>query len=250
MESYDTNDKFWYLKNCGLCERLSTEQIERIESVARIRTFPAKSFVYLPSDSADAVMLLVSGRVKLYHITADGKQSSLAFIEAGEVFGELTVLDAGKREGFAETVSKSSIILIPGDEMRLLMEEASSVALGITRLIGFRRRSVERRLKSLMFRSNRDRLISLLLELSERYGEPTPDGSYLDVKLSHQDMASMIGSTRETVTLTLGELQYERLIKIQRRRITLVNIESLAMSIGEDSPSSTGRTKRSAVPAE
>ena len=228
------NEKFWYLKNCDLFERLSSEQVSLLESQSRMRTFPAKNVVYLPSDSDDAVLLLASGRVKLYHITAEGKQSSLAFIEAGEMFGELNILEGGQREEFAETMAKSTVILIPGSAIRNLIEQNPSVAMGVTRLIGLRRRVFERRLKSLLFRSNRDRLVALLLELAERYGKLNEGGTLLDIKLSHQELASMIGSTRESVTLSLGELQLDRLITITRRRITIINRATLAESIGRD----------------
>ena len=90
---------------------------------------------------------------------------------------------------------------------------------------------MERRLKSLLFRSSRERLIHLLLELAERYGQPGHNGILIRQKISHQDMASIIGATRETVTITLGELQTEGIIDVQRRRITLKNIDSLATSI-------------------
>ena len=87
---------------------------------------------------------------------------------------------------------------------------------------------MERRLKSLLFRSNRDRLVHLLLELAEKYGRPTVEGVVLGIKLSHQDLASIIGSTRETVTVLLGELQQEGQLRIERRRIILTQFERLA----------------------
>ena len=230
------DDKFWYLKNCDLFEQLGPEEIAGLESRCRYRKFERKSLIYLPSDAGDAVLLLASGRVKLYHITSEGKEAVLSLIEPGEIFGELALLDHGRREEFAEAMAASGVILIPGDAVRQLMETHPEVSLEITRLMGLRRKRMERRLKSLLFRSNRERLISLLMELVEKYGRPTNDGVRLGIKLSHQELASIIGSTRETVTVLLGELQTEGYLVIERRQIVLKNVDGLAASIDEESP--------------
>ena len=229
--------KYWYLKRCPLLEALTDEEISRLESRSRARTFEAKSQIYMPAETAGAVLLLVSGRVKLYHVTPEGKESILAFIEPGELFGELAALEAGQREEFAETMQTSTVILIPRDEVLRVMQDHPEVVLGLTKLIGLRRRRIERRLKLLLFRSNRQRLTSLLLELAEQYGQRQQDGVLIGIRLSHQELASIIGSTRETVTTLLGELRSEGLLSTSRRRLVLRSVERLASSIGEPSPS-------------
>jgi CRP/FNR family cyclic AMP-dependent transcriptional regulator len=230
------DDKFWYLKNCDLFERLSVEQIAEVESRSRVRAFDRDSLVYLPTDANESVLLLTSGRIKIYHITSEGKQASLAIIDPGELFGELAVFENGPREEFAETMEKSTVVLIPASLIHGLMEQHTHVSLGVTRLMGLRRQRVERRLKSLLFRSNRERLIYLLLELAEKYGRTNPDGLLIGIKLSHQELANMIGSTRETVTVLLGELQSEGLLAIQRRQVILRNPTRLADSIDVPAP--------------
>ncbi len=231
-------EKFWFLKNCGLFERLSPEQTQRLESRSKAREFKRGQLIYLPSDHADSVLLLGLGRVKIYHITGEGKQAVLALVDPGEIFGELTLFEPSHtpREEFAEAMETSRLILIPHQEMHELMAAHPEVSLGVTKLMGLRRRRVERRLKSLLFRSNRDRLVHLLMELAEKYGKPTLEGVVLGIKLSHQDLASIIGSTRETVTVLLGELQQEGQLTIQRRRIILTKIERLAASIEMEAP--------------
>jgi len=234
------DDKYWYLKRCELFEQLEGVQIARLEAQSQVRVFDRKSLVYLPDDESDSVLLLVSGRVRIYHITTEGKEALLAFIDPGELFGELTIIGQGEREEFAETMEKSQIVKIPAAVIRELMAENPNVTLGITKLIGLRRQRFERRLKSLMFQPNRDRLIFLLLELAERYAVLHPDGIALRIRLSHQEMANIIGSTRETVTVVLGELQQEGLLEVKRRQVILKNLERLATSIGAKPPDIPG----------
>jgi len=224
-------EKLWHLKNCDLFERLSPAELRQVESRCRSRVVPRRTPIYLPIDQADGVLLLTSGRAKICNFTAEGKQAILAFIEPGELFGELAIFSEGEREEYAEAVEKSTILLIPGEEIQRLMEQHPNISLGITKLIGLRRRRIERRLKYLLFRSNRERLIHLLLELTEQYGRTVAEGTWISIQLSHQDLANIIGSTRETVSLLLGEFQKEGILSIGRRKITLHDVTALALSV-------------------
>ncbi|MGL4511535.1 MAG: Crp/Fnr family transcriptional regulator [Lacipirellulaceae bacterium] len=227
-------EELWYLKQCELFRRITPGEAVRIEPRCRTKTFKRGEPVYLPADAADAVLVVATGRVKIGALTPDGKQSILAFIEPGEMFGELSALDGAPREEFAEAAERSTIVLLPADVLRELVERNPLVAAGVTKLIGLRRRRVERRLRSLLYRSNRQRLLSLLAELAEAYGDPAPEvgprAVRLRIRLSHQDIASVIGSTRETVTVTLGELAAEGLVEVGRRRLVLTDVELLASS--------------------
>ncbi len=226
------SERLWYLKQCDLFQQLGAEQIAAIENRCRVRQFPRSSPIYLPSDHANGVLLLAQGRVKIGSFTEDGKQAILAFIEPGELFGELSLMGSQEREEYAEAVEKSTIVLIPNDVMQQLLMQNPEVSLGITRLMGLRRRRIERRLKYLLFRSNRERMIHLLMELAEQYGRETAAGLELKIKLSHQDLANIIGSTRETVTVVLGELQSEGYLELGRRKIILKDLARLAASVG------------------
>ena len=120
------------------------------------------------------------------------------------------------------------------------MLEQPALSLGVTKLIGLRRKQIERRLKYLLFHSNRDKLVHLLLELVEQYGKRTAEGIEITLKLSHQDLASIIGATRETVTVNLGELQADGLIKVGRKRVLVKDVERMAASVSVVAPLSPG----------
>jgi CRP-like cAMP-binding protein len=92
----------------------------------------------------------------------------------------------------------------------------------VTKLLGFRVRRIENRLRNVLFRSTREKSVALLRELLDSHGRQVGDHWEIRMRLSHQEFANLIGSTRETVTATLGQLQREGLIEIQRRRITVL----------------------------
>lgn len=224
--------QFWYVSSCSLFQRLSEDQLSRLERYARTRTFAKGNAIYLPSDQSNGAFLLGTGRVRICSTTPDGKQAIMGFVKAGEIFGEMSLLQDGMREERAEAAEVCQVVLLPGDELRRLMSECSELSLGITKLIGVRRRRIERRLRSLLFRSNRERLGYLLLDLVEQFGKKCPNGTLIDVRLSHQELASIIGSTRESVTIHLGEFQAEGLIQQSRMRIVVIDLRRLSAEYG------------------
>lgn len=222
----------WYIKQCRLFEQLSKDQLHRLEMSARIRSFSRNMTVYRPTDESETVFVLLSGRIRLCTYTPDGKQAILAFIEPGEMFGQLGLAQSENYEDHAETMLPSTVALIPKADIDRLLLENASFSLGITKFISWRMRRIERRLRSLLFRSNRDRLVQLMLDLREQYGRPTAGGILLDIRLTHQELANVIGCTRESVTMMLGELQLQRHITINRKRIVIADPNKLATELG------------------
>ncbi len=217
----------WYLKTCDLFARLSDAEAERLNQRALVRRFKKRAVIYAPAETGETVLVLASGRVKIYHLTSDGRETILAFVEPGELFGELAALDGQHRQEFAEAVVDSEVLALPGQEFLRLLEMRADVALSVTKLIGLRRQRIETRLRNILFLPSRQRLVRLLLELVEAHGEARGQQVTIRFPLSHQEFASLIGVTRETVTLTLGQLQAEGLIGIERRRVVVTNLDRL-----------------------
>lgn len=232
--------RYWHLKHNEVLAALSVDELRRLEARSRTKSFTAGSPIYLPSDLADGVLLLTEGRVRICNTSEEGKRAILAYIDPGELFGELSLLGDVVRDELAEAVERSQVILMPRDEIQRVMQDNARLTLGITKLVGLRRQRIERRLKSLLFRSVGQRLADLLLELAERYGKETATGVVIDLRLSHQEMASAIGSTRESVTLLLGEWTTAGIVAKQRNRVTILSLERLRRLV-ENVPSSGAR---------
>ncbi len=220
--------KLWYLKRCDLFERLTAEQAEQLERRASMRTFGRGELIYVPGDPGQAVLVVARGRVKIKGITPDGKEFILAFVDEGEIFGELGLFDDGPREEFAEAAEPTEVLALRRDDVLRLLEQRSDVVLQITKLIGFRRKRVETRLRNLLFRSNRQRVAGVLIELLDSHGQRNGRGWEIALPLSHHELAGLIGATRETVTITLGQLQLDGLIRVRRKLITVVDRDGLA----------------------
>jgi len=136
-------DKHWFLKRCDLFGKLHPEQLACLEARCRIGEFPRGKLIYLPSDAGEACFLLAAGRVRIFGVSPEGKQSIAAFIEPGDLFGELAIFESTRRDEFAEAAEKSTIVLMPGDAVRALALDNPTLSLGITKLIGLRRRRIQ-----------------------------------------------------------------------------------------------------------
>lgn len=218
----------WYLKRCDLFQRLTPRQARYLEQCALVRTFKRRAIIYSPTEPGQSVMVLASGRVKIKDVTPDGKETILAFIEEGEIFGELALFGAEPRDEFAVAVESSRILVIPREDLLWLMRQRPDVALSITKLVGLRRKRIENRLRNVLFLPSRERMVRILRELIDSHGQRQGNRCVLGLRLSHQDLASLIGVTRETVTLVLGELQEEGLIQVEHRRIIVPDCRRLA----------------------
>jgi CRP/FNR family transcriptional regulator, cyclic AMP receptor protein len=228
--------RLWSLSHFSLFERLNEVELRSLEKNAFTRRFPKDSAIYVPRDAADHVCLLAEGRIRLCSTTPDGKRAILGFVEVGEIFGELALIEEIQREERAEAERDSTVVLVRKETVQKLMDASAHLTMGITKLIGFRRTRVERRLRNLLFRSNRDRLMQLLLELADRYGKQTSQGIALEIRLSQQDIAAIIGATRESVTNVLGELQLEGLIKVARQNLVIRDLRRLAALANAEIP--------------
>jgi CRP/FNR family cyclic AMP-dependent transcriptional regulator len=228
--------KLWYLKHCDLFERLTPAQAARLERHALMRTFKRHAIIYSPTEPGQSVLVLARGRVKIKDVTPDGKETILAFIEEGELFGELAVLDDQRRDEYAEAVEPSQVLVIPRADLLWLIRQRPDVALSITKLVGWRRRRIENRLRNVLFLSSRERMVRMLLELVESHGEWHGSKCEITLPLSHQDLAGLIGVTRETATLVLGRLRRERLIGVRRRRIVVIDHDRLVEETGTAQP--------------
>jgi CRP-like cAMP-binding protein len=225
-------DRIWYLQKCDLLSTLDTEQLRSIERRSQVKRFSAGSPVYLPSQSADSVMLVAQGLVKICHLTDDGKAATLALIATGEMFGELALLDHEQRGEYCEAIDPTTIVRIPRETLKALMRRDLEVTLRITKMVGLRRQRVERRLRNLLFTPTQERLTHLLLDLAEQFGVVGDDGIRLRLRLSHQEIANLIGATRETVTIMLGKLKRAGLVGGRRQAVVIKDVARLASTVG------------------
>lgn len=219
--------KIWYLQKIKLFKESTPEEMEELARMTRMESVKKRTAIFLPGDPSQQVYLLKEGRVKISRISEEGREITLALLEPGEIFGELDTLDDSPRDTLAEALDDSQLCVIHKALFLAMIGRRPELSLRLTKLIGFRLRRIESRVEDLVFRDVPARLAHLLLELSKNYGKATPQGLLLQIKITHQEMANLIGSIRETVSAVLGEFKKEGLITFEGRRLILLRPDLL-----------------------
>ena len=209
-----------------LFSHLNDEDLKALEEMTRVEKVKRRQPIYLPGDVADTVYLLKAGRVKISRVSEDGKEFTLAVLEPGEVFGDL---EETTRDTVAEALEDVSIYVLLRKDFEEMLRKTPDMMFEWTRHIGSRLRKIESRIEDLVFRDVPTRLARLLRELSRESGKPVGDGVRLHFRITHQELANLIGSTRETVSATLNNFKRQGLIQQDYRSITIRDHERFAL---------------------
>jgi len=223
----DEKRALWYLRKIPLLEGVPAAKLQELAAAVEIREIPRRQVIYLPGDPGDRVFFINGGRVKCSKVTRDGKELTLAYRGAGHIFGELCVIDGAPRDEMAEAMKNAIITELPRDLFQALLLGDGPLCFAFASIIGERRHQIETKLEHLVFRDVQAKLAALLLELGEEYGVDCEDGMQIGLKITHQEMANLIGSTRETISLTLAQFKKKGLLDLNGRTVILKDQEGL-----------------------
>jgi CRP/FNR family transcriptional regulator len=192
------------------------------------RRFRAKDVIFTPGDPDDQLYFLLEGTVRLYKIYGDYKEATTALLRDGGVFGKLSLVEGRWQDVFAEAVTDVQVAGVQKATLTEVIKRRPEFAMKLFSSFSERLRQSDEVIESLLYREVSARLATLLLNLAERFGEEDGSGTLLGVRLTHQELANMIASTREAVSKVMSEFQREGSIEVQNRRIILLNKEAIA----------------------
>jgi CRP/FNR family transcriptional regulator, global nitrogen regulator len=185
------------------------------------RRLAAKDMIFAPGDPDDQVYFLLEGTVRLYKIYGEYKEATTALLREGDVFGELSLEERSCQNAFAEAITDARVAVVRKTVLNEMIERRPKFALKLFSSFSERLRQSEEAIESLLDREVSARLATLLSHLGDRFGEPHGSRTVIRVRLTHQDLANMIASTREAVSKEMSEFQRAGLIEIRNRRIVV-----------------------------
>src|SRR3712207_325569 len=185
------------------------------------RRFGPKDIIFTPGDPDDQLYFLLSGTVRLYKIYGDYKEATTALLKDGGVFGKLNLVEGRWQDVFAEAVTESRVAGIQKASLERVIKSDPAFALKLFSSLSERLRQSDEVIESLLHREVSTRLATLLLNLGERFGDDNGVGRLIDVRLTHQDLANMIASTREAVSKVMSEFQRDGVVESRNRRIEI-----------------------------
>jgi len=213
MKTHEQGENFWCLTGVNLFRQLDDRQMDRLNRWVKTVKYRKGETIFLPGDPSDFVYFLHQGRVKLAYLDDTGKRLTLTICGVGELFGEMALMGERQRRLIAEALEDVELCIVASDDLLQFAAEHSDLSLRLTRAVGKRMRELESRLEDLIFKDVPTRLARLLLRFKEEYGVDAPGGVLLEVKMTHRDIADLIGSTRETTTATLNQFAERGLLQ-------------------------------------
>ncbi|MEZ4359834.1 MAG: Crp/Fnr family transcriptional regulator [Kofleriaceae bacterium] len=223
----DTKRTLWYLRKVPFIADLGPDLLARLADRVELKEAKRRDVIYLPGDPGNSLFLVHGGRIKVSKVTRDGKSLTLSYCGPSELFGENCLLDGGPRTEMAEAVENVLLSTVSRTDFEDLITGYPALGLALTRLVIGRRRDLENKVEALVFRDVSSKLAELLVKLAGEYGVEDARGVLVALKITHQELANLIGSTRETVSLTLSQFKRKRLITTEGRKVIISDAEAL-----------------------
>lgn len=223
----------WYLENIDVTGIFCPKKISRGDLEEHThKTFKKGEYIFLPEEYADRIYFLTQGRVKIGTYSDAGKEITKTILGKGEVFGELALVGENKRRDFAFAMEDSVICILSVPEARNLMRERNGLSLFLMSIMGSRMLEMEQRLESLVFKDSRTRIIEFLYDLGTQKGQRVGYEMLVRKFLTHQEIANLTATSRQTVTTVLNELRNKNILTFNRRRLLIRDMDALASAAG------------------
>jgi CRP/FNR family cyclic AMP-dependent transcriptional regulator len=215
------------LKNVPLFEDFGDEELKAVSPLFSERKYKKGAVLFFEGDIGNDLYLIKSGFVKVYQLE-DSKEITLSLFRDGDFFGEMALIKKGiTRSATAETLDISTFYTLSRRDFYQFMEQSPKLCLKLLEVAMERLRKANEQIHDLTFLDVRSRIIKNIHRLSEDYGKPVPGGLMIDLKLTHQELANLVGTVRESVTKVLQELQDQRIISIEKKRIIITDFAKL-----------------------
>ncbi|MDZ5606585.1 Crp/Fnr family transcriptional regulator [Bacillus pseudomycoides] len=231
-------DKIKYLSRIQLFHELELEELKNIEPDTPIDVMKRGTIITSPHMEQKFLYLIKSGKVRLYKLSEDGKELTIDILGMGHVFGAVGVFTMGSEGVYAETWEDSHICKMDKVQFEKIIRDRPDIALKFIEVISNRLKEMEELLEHMAYGSARKRLLFLLYKLSEKFGvevESAEDWRQLEISITHQELANMMGSIRETVTGLLSDLTKDGIIrKIGVRKPIHIHLVKLMRALESD----------------
>lgn len=217
----------WYLENIDVTGLFCPKKLGVNENRSE-RRYEKEEYIYLPEEQSDRIFFIFTGSVKIGTYSDTGKEITKVILRKGEVFGEMSIIGEDKRRDFAVAMEDTIVCAIPATEMQEMMKDHSRLNLFLMRIMGARMLDLEQRLESLVFKDSRTRIIEFIRNLALKRGQRVGYEMLVNQFLTHQEIANLTATSRQTVTTVLNELRSKNILTFNRKRLLIRDMDLLA----------------------
>ena len=228
----NNGQSLWYLENIDVSgifcpKKIGAGELDKHSQ----KVFKKGEYVYLPNESADKIFFISDGRVKIGSYSEAGKEITKAILNTGEVFGELSLIGESVRRDFAYAMEDTTACILSVNDMKSLMRDHSGLSVFLMKIMGSRMLEMEQRLESLVFKDSRTRIVEFLKNLARKKGQRVGYEMVVRKFMTHQEIANLTATSRQTVTTVLNELRNKNILTFNRKRLLIRDMDLLSKEV-------------------
>lgn len=215
------------LKEVPIFKELSAQELDPIVEIAQPRFFKSRMYAFMQGDPLDRVFFIHSGKVKIYKTDSSGREQIISILEAGEMFPHAGFFRKGDYPAHAEMMEDSCLIIIPIARFEEILISYPELSIKLFKVLGEKIVDLQQRLEEQILHNSYEQIIMLLLRLCRTNGEKRGNTFKITTHFTNKELASMIGSSRETVSRTINYLKKKDYLKMDEDGCYLIDHEKL-----------------------
>ncbi len=216
-----------FLKNVSIFEDLPEWDLEKIASLGTRKIFSKGSIILMEDEIGSALFIIIDGKVKVSRLDETGREVILSILGPGEVFGEMSLLDGMKRSATVSAIVDTEVLIIYRDDFLNLLNRYPQIAISLLRELAQRLRKADMQIKSLSLKDAEGRIGCVLIMLADDLGRMYKGHVIVEGIPTQQDIANMAGTSRETVSRVLSRFERRGLIKVEGRKLIILEYEKM-----------------------
>lgn len=209
------------LRSVPIFSELGDPDIETLLRVVARKTYPKDGVVFFENEAGDALFMILRGRIKVTILGDDGREIILTVLGPGDFFGEMAVLDHEPRSATTIAIEESELLSLQRSDFEGVLTENKTIAVGLIRVLTTRLRRANQQIETLALLDVYGRVARLIVDLAKEEGRRLKDGRVAFRRATHQEIANRIGTTRETVTRILKDLERAGRIKVEGKELVV-----------------------------
>jgi CRP/FNR family cyclic AMP-dependent transcriptional regulator len=191
------------------------------------RSVAKGEIIFQEGEPGDRLYVILEGKVKLGRSSNDGRESLLAILGPGEMFGELSLFDPGPRTSTAAALTDAVILALSNEQLRPWLAGRPEVAAALLQALARRLRRTNEAMADLVFSDVPGRVAKALMDLGEKFGEITAEGLMVTHDMTQEELAQLVGASRETVNKALADFAQRGWIRLESRQVMILDVERL-----------------------
>lgn len=217
-----------YLKHIPIFEELAPADLAAISQVTIERRYKKNMIIFMEGEPGEGFHYVKSGKVKIIKMAQDGREHIINILGPGEVFAEVLLFNRGPYPATSVALEDSVIGIIKNSDLENVVAGNARIALHIIRVMSKKLLHAQMKIKTLALSDTLARTAQILTRLSQQYGRPVAGGIQIDIDMTRQDLANLIGTTRETVSRVLSSMKKDKVIDFSDQQIIIIDEKRLA----------------------